>query len=302
MTVNLSGRVALITGGGGGIGREYAHLFAKLGAKVVVNDLGSAVSGEGLNKLAAEQVVDEIRRAGGQAVADHGSVTDAEAANRMVALAVDTFGKLDIIVNNAGILRDRSFAKMTGEEFEDVIKVHLFGAFHVTRAAWPLMTSQKYGRIVLTTSVAGTAGNFGQVNYGAAKLGLVGMMNCLVPEGQKSNILVNAISPGAKTRMTENLLGEVNKYLRPDLVAPAVAWLSSDLCQQSGMIVSALGGFFARQQYFEGPGVQFDPLNQVDVDMFDKVHHEILTLDGAKPIGPEPLGGLEPRLKAIGRL
>jgi NAD(P)-dependent dehydrogenase (short-subunit alcohol dehydrogenase family) len=134
MTVNLSGRVALIAGGGGGIGHEYAHLFAKLGAKVVVNDLGSAVSGEGLNKLAAEQVVDEIRRAGGQAIADHGSVTDAEAANRMVALAVDTFGKLDIIVNNAGILRDRSFAKMTSQEFEDVIKVHLFGAFHVTHA------------------------------------------------------------------------------------------------------------------------------------------------------------------------
>jgi NAD(P)-dependent dehydrogenase (short-subunit alcohol dehydrogenase family) len=303
MPVNLSGRVALITGSGSGLGREHALLFAKLGAAVIVNDLGSSVNGGGSSSAAADQVVAEIVAGGGDAVANYDSVADPAGAKRMVELAVERYGRLDILVNNAGILRDRSFAKMTASDFEEVIKVHLLGAFYVTSAAWPKMVAQEYGRVVMTTSAAGINGNFGQSNYGAAKLGLVGMMNCLALEGKRYNVLVNAISPGALTRMTEAVApGGIATYLRADLVSPAVAWLCSERCRESGIILSAMAGFYSRVAAFEGAGVQFDPVEPVTVEAFDAAYDRIATLDGAKPVQPGPLGELEPRLKALGRL
>lgn len=303
MTIRLDDRVAVITGAGAGLGREYALLFAQLGAKVIVNDLGASVTGAGESHSAADEVVDQIRASGGAAVANYDNVAHPESAENIIRTAIKAFGRLDILVNNAGILRDSSFAKMTAANFDDVLRVHLYGAFYLTNAAWKLMTEQKYGRIIHTTSPAGTNGNFGQANYGAAKLGLVGMMNCLALEGRKNNVLINAIAPGALTRMTENApLGDLAQYLRPDLVAPAVAWLASEKCQDTGTIISAVGGFFARVQYFEAQGVQFDPRDRVTVEMFDEAYAQISNLEGAAPVKPGPIGDLIPRLVAMGRL
>lgn len=303
MAINLQGRSAIITGAGAGLGREYALLFAKLGAKVVVNDLGVSLNGAGENASAADAVVEEIRAGGGEAVASRDNVADPVAAQQIVQTAIDAFGRLDILVNNAGILRDGSFPKMTDQNFTDVLNVHLFGAYYLTHAAWPLMVAQKYGRIVFTTSPAGTNGNFGQTNYGAAKLGLVGMMNCLALEGRKHDVLVNAISPSALTRMTEGVpMGELAQWLRADLVSPAVAWLSSDACQETAHIISAGGGFFAQHRIFETAGVQFDPKDAVTVDMFDEAFARIVDIEGAQPVKPGPLGDLVPRLVAMGRM
>ncbi|AEG51463.1 3-hydroxyacyl-CoA dehydrogenase [Sphingobium chlorophenolicum L-1] len=303
MTVDLTGRVAVITGSGAGLGREYALLLSKLGAKIVVNDLGGAVDGQGASTAAADNVVAEIVAAGGSAVANYDSVTDPEGGKRIVATALDAFGKIDIVINNAGILRDRSFIKMTPQEFSDVINVHLFGAFNVTHAAWPHLIAQNYGRVVMTTSAGGHNGNFGQSNYGAAKLALVGMMNCLALEGKKHNVLVNAISPAALTRMTENIpTGDIAQYLKPELVAPAVAWLSSEQFVDSGVILATIAGFYSRIAYFDGPGRQYDPLEPVTADMLAQSADAILALEGAKPVQPGPLGETEARLRAIGRL
>lgn len=303
MAVDLNGKVAIITGAGAGLGREYALLFGKLGAKVVVNDLGASLNGEGESGSAADAVVAEIKAAGGEAVASFANVADEASAAFIVQTALDAFGRIDIVVNNAGILRDSSFPKMTAKNFADVLQVHLFGAFYVTHAAWPHMVAQKFGRVIFTTSPAGTNGNFGQTNYGAAKLGLVGMMNCLALEGRKHNVLVNAISPSALTRMTENIpLGELAQWLRPDLVSPAVAWLASDRCQDSATIVAAGGGFFAQHRIFETKGVQFDPADPVTVDMFDDAYGRIVDTTDAAPVKPGPLGDLIPRLTAMGRL
>jgi NAD(P)-dependent dehydrogenase (short-subunit alcohol dehydrogenase family) len=304
MAIDLGGRVALITGAGSGLGREHALLFARLGANVVVNDVGSAVNGVGASSAAADAVVTEIAAAGGTAIANYDSVTDEAGAQRMVDAAVERFGRLDILVNNAGILRDRSFAKMTAGDFRDVIEVHLVGAFLVTSAAWKVMLAQNYGRIVMTTSVAGTNGNYGQANYGAAKLGLVGLMNTLAIEGERYGVLVNAISPAAMTRMTEPVAGktDIAKFLRPDLVSPAVAWLCSERCRETGAIVVAMGGYYARLAYFEGPGVQFDPAEPVTVDTFDEAFPRIAALEEARLAGGGVLGELEPRLRSMGRL
>lgn len=303
MGVNLEGRVAIITGAGAGLGREYALLFGRLGAKVVVNDLGASLQGEGASGSAAEAVVEEIRSAGGDAVASFANVADPEQAQGIVQTAIDEYGQIDIVVNNAGILRDSSFPKMTLKNFEDVLAVHLKGAYHLTHAAWPLMVAQKYGRVIFTTSPAGTNGNFGQTNYGAAKMGLVGMMNCLALEGRKHNVLVNAISPSALTRMTETVpMGELSQWLRADLVSPAVAWLASDRCNDTATIIAAGGGFFAQHRVFESQGVQFDPAEPVTIEMFDEAYGRIVDLDGAKPVKPGPLGDLIPRLTAMGRM
>lgn len=301
--MRLDGRVALITGAGSGLGREHARLFASLGAKVVVNDLGGAVGGEGADRTAADAVVDEIRAGGGEAVADHGSVTDVAAAQAMVATALEVFGRIDIVVNNAGILRDRTFAKMTPADFEAVVRVHLFGSFNVTQAAWGHLLAQGHGRVIFTTSAAGTNGNFGQANYGAAKLGLVGMMNCLALEGAHKNVHVNCISPAAITRMTEGFdLGKLSDHMGPELVSPAVAWLASDACRQSGLILTALAGHYGAIRYVETPGVQFDPVEPVTPAMIDGSLPAIEAMAGAKPVQPGPLGDIVEHLKAIGRL
>ncbi|MBI5439994.1 MAG: SDR family NAD(P)-dependent oxidoreductase [Deltaproteobacteria bacterium] len=303
MSIRLDGRVAIVTGSGGGLGREHALLLGRLGAKVVVNDLGVAVDGTGGTGAAADRVVAEIRALGGEAVANCDSVSDPASAQRIVDAALHAFGRVDLLINNAGILRDRSFGKMTAEDFEEVVRVHLLGTFYVTKAAWPLMVQQKYGRIVFTTSTAATNGNFGQANYSAAKLGVVGMMNSLALEGPKNNVLVNAIAPGAMTRMTEGVeQGPLTEYLRADLVSPAVAWLCSARCREAGMIIAAMGGFYARIHYFEGAGVQFDPTFPVTVDAFDEAFGRIGDLSEARPVRPGALGDLEARLKAMGRL
>ncbi len=246
-TLEFSGRVAIVTGAGGGLGRQHALALAARGAKVVVNDLGGAVDGAGASTSAAQAVVDEIRAAGGEAIANGASVTDFEAVQAMVQQAVDTWGRVDILVNNAGILRDKSFAKMDISDFKLVVDVHLMGAVHCTKAVWAHMNTQKYGRIVMTTSSSGLYGNFGQSNYGAAKLALVGFMQTLAIEGAKNDIRVNCLAPTAATRMTEGLMSqEVLDALKPEAVVPAMLVLAAQdaptrtiLCAGAGTFESA---------------------------------------------------------------
>ena len=221
--IDFTGRVAIVTGAGGGLGRLHALALAERGARVVVNDLGGAVDGSGGSATAAERVVEEIRARGGQAIASGASVTDAQAMQAMVQQALDTWGRVDVLVCNAGILRDKSFAKMDLADFRLVLDVHLMGAVHLVKAAWPHLVAQKYGRILMTTSSTGLYGNFGQSNYGAAKLALVGLMQTLALEGAKHDIRVNCLAPTAATRMTEGLLPpDVLELLRPEAVVPAM--------------------------------------------------------------------------------
>ena len=229
MTIDLSGKVALVTGAGVGLGREHALLLARRGAKVVVNDIGGSVSGTGASTRAAEAVVEEIHAAGGQAMASTVSVTDHAAVESMVEQARTLWGRIDILINNAGILRDKSFSKMTLEDFRTVIDVHLMGSVHCTKAVWNHMKDQGYGRIVLTTSSSGLYGNFGQANYGAAKLALVGLMQTLALEGEKYNVRVNCIAPSAGTRMLDGLMPEdMLKGLPPGAVSPGVLALVAE--------------------------------------------------------------------------
>lgn len=247
MALDFKGRVAIVTGAGGGLGRQHALALAARGARVVVNDLGGARDGSGGSLTAAEAVVQEIRAAGGEAIANGASVTDFEAVQAMVQQAVDTWGRIDIVVNNAGILRDKTFAKMDLADFRLVLDVHLMGAVHCTKAAWPHMLAQNYGRILLTTSSTGLYGNFGQSNYGAAKLALVGLMQTLGLEGAKHNIRVNCLAPTAATRMTEDLMPpEVLAALQPQAVVPAMLVLVADeaptrtvLCAGAGSVEAA---------------------------------------------------------------
>lgn len=239
-------KVAIITGAGGGLGREHALLLASRGARVVVNDLGGAVDGSGGDSSAAQMVVDEIEAAGGIAVADHHSVATEEGGKAIVQTALDEFEGIDIIINNAGILRDKTFKGMNDELLTPVIDVHLKGAFYVTQPAWEHMREQGYGRIVNTSSNSGILGNFGQSNYGAAKMGLVGFTRVLAAEGAKYNIKANALAPVARTRMTEELLGPLAEQLDPSTVAPTVGYLVHEDCPVSGEIYSVAGGRVAR--------------------------------------------------------
>ncbi|MGH8446405.1 MAG: SDR family NAD(P)-dependent oxidoreductase, partial [Solimonas sp.] len=225
----FKGRVAIVTGAGGGLGRQHALALAARGAKVVVNDLGGARDGRGGSSAAAEAVVAEIRAAGGEAIANGASVTDMAAVEQMVAQAVTEWGRVDILVNNAGVLRDKSFAKMTVDDFRFVVDVHLMGAVHCTKAVWEQMRTQTYGRIVMTTSSTGLYGNFGQANYGAAKLALVGLMQTLGLEGEKYDIRVNALAPTAATRMTEDILTpDMLTKLKPEMVSQGLLHLLSE--------------------------------------------------------------------------
>jgi len=244
--LGYDGKVAIITGAGGGLGRQHALLMASRGALVVVNDLGGAVDGSGSDKGAAQKVVDEIVALGGEAVADTNSVSTPEGGAAIVAGAVKAFGRVDIVINNAGILRDKSFHNMDPSLMNPVFDVHLKGAFHVTQPAFVLMREQGYGRIVSTSSAAGIFGNFGQANYGAAKTGLAGLTRVLADEGAKYNIKANVIAPLALTRMTENLMGAIGDKLDPALVTPIVAWLAHEDCDVSGEIYSVGGGRVAR--------------------------------------------------------
>ncbi|MGI8937064.1 MAG: SDR family oxidoreductase [Iamia sp.] len=244
--LGYDGKVAIITGAGGGLGRSHALELAKRGALVVVNDLGGSVDGEGGSHTAAQKVVDEIKGAAGEAVANYDTVATPEGGQAIVKTALDTFDRVDIVINNAGILRDGAFKNMDAEKLEPVLDVHLKGAFYVTQAAWAPMREQKYGRIVNTSSAAGLFGNFGQTNYGAAKAGLVGLTRVLAVEGSKDNIKANAIAPVAKTRMTEELLGAMADKLDPEFITPVVAWLAHEDVPVSGEVYSCGGGHVAR--------------------------------------------------------
>ena len=244
--LGYDGRVAIVTGAAGGLGREHALLLASRGAQVVVNDLGGAVDGTGGSEEPAAAVAREIEEAGGVAVAESSTVATPAGGEAIVAKAIEAFGRVDIVVNNAGILRDKTFQKMTDDLVSPVIDVHLKGAFNVTRPAWIHMREQGYGRIVNTSSSSGILGNFGQTNYGAAKMGLVGLTRVMAAEGAKYGIKANALAPVARTRMTEELLGAMAERLDPACVAPVVAWLVHEDCPVTGEIFSAGGGRVAR--------------------------------------------------------
>jgi NAD(P)-dependent dehydrogenase (short-subunit alcohol dehydrogenase family) len=253
--IRFDGKVAIVTGSGGGLGKQHALELARRGAKVVINDLGGAVDGKGGNSAAAEAVVAEIEAAGGEAFANGSSVTDDAGVQHMIDETMGKWGRIDIIIANAGILRDKSFSKMEIADFEAVLNVHVMGTVKPVKAAWEIMKTQNYGRIVVTTSSTGLYGNFGQANYGAAKLGLVGFMNTMKIEGQKNNIHVNAISPVAATRMTEGLMPpEVLARLNPEYVTPGVVYLVSEEAP-TGVILTAGGGAFAMARIYETEGV-----------------------------------------------
>ena len=255
--IRFDGRVAVVTGAGAGLGRAYALELAARGAKVVVNDLGGARDGSGAGSAGpADRVVEEIRAAGGEAVANYDSVATPEGGEALIRQAVAAFGRVDILINNAGILRDKSLLKMTSEEWDRVLAVHLDGAYHVTRPAFRQMREQHYGRIILTTSAAGLFGNFGQSNYSAAKLALLGLMNTLKLEGEKYNIKVNTVAPVAATRLTEDILPpDLFARLKPEFVTPLVLYLSSETCGETGQVFNAGLGYFNRAAIVTGPGV-----------------------------------------------
>jgi NAD(P)-dependent dehydrogenase (short-subunit alcohol dehydrogenase family) len=303
MTLGLENRVAVVTGAGRGLGRAHARMLAARGAKVVVNDAGGSLDGREADPSVADSVVAEIKADGGEAIASYDSVADRASAKAIVDRAIDTYGKIDILVNNAGILRDRSFAKAELDDFDEVLRVHLQGTVYCTHAAWPHMSAGKYGRVVMTTSVSGTNGNFGQSAYSAAKMGIIGFMNTLAIEGRKNNIFVNSISPAAMTRMTADLIpAELAPLEGPELVSPAVAWMCSEDCKETGLIISASAAGFKRVHYFETEGVQFDPLAPPDAQQFEKAVARICDLETAKPTELGVLGDAEERLRSIGRL
>lgn len=283
--VEFNDRVAVVTGAGGGLGRRHAQLLAERGAAVVVNDPGGSVDGTGGTPAAADGVVEEIRANGGEAVAEYSSVATPEGGAAIAQKALDEFGRLDIVINNAGILRDKAFHNLDVEQVSAVLDVHLRGSFYVTMAAWPHMREQGYGRVVMTSSASGILGNFGQANYGAAKMGLVGLVNVLKLEGAKYNINVNAIAPIAVTRMTEELLGAfgiTSDQFGPELVSPAVAYLASEECELTGEIWSVGGGSVSR--FFVGltDGYFKHPLDDGELTIEDVSGHleEIRSTDG----------------------
>ena len=254
----VADRVVIVTGAGGGLGREYALTLAREGACVVVNDLGGARDGSGAGHNMADEVVSEITAAGGRAVANYDSVAEAAGAANIIKTAIDAFGAVHGVVSNAGILRDGTFHKMSDENWDAVLKVHLYGGYNVIRAAWPHFREQSFGRIVVATSTSGLFGNFGQANYGAAKLGLVGLFNTLAQEGAKYNIKANAMAPIAATRMTEDILPpEVQKNLTPEYVAPVVGYLCTEEVPDSASVFIVGGGKVQRTALFQNEGVTF---------------------------------------------
>jgi NAD(P)-dependent dehydrogenase (short-subunit alcohol dehydrogenase family) len=282
--VRFDGRVAIITGAGGGLGRSHALLLASRGAKVVVNDLGGAFDGTGAGTTMAEKVAEEIRAAGGEAVPNYDGVDTWAGGQAIVKTALDAFGKVDILINNAGILRDKSFMKLDEEDIDKVLTVHLKGAFNVTKAAFPVMRENNYGRIVMTTSATGLYGNFGQANYGAAKLGLVGFMNTLKLEGARYNILCNTIAPIAGTRMTATVMPpDMVEKLKPDYVSPIVVYTCSEECTDSGIVFVAGAGYFSRAVMVEGPGITLDAQKGISIEDIRDRLADIKNLEGAQP-------------------
>ena len=277
--IRFDDQVVIVTGAGGGLGRAHALLFAKHGARVVVNDLGGSSHGEGANASAADLVVAEIRAAGGTAVANHDSVTD---GGKIVQNALDSFGRVDVLVNNAGILRDKSFHKMEDADWDLVYKVHVEGAYKVTRAAWPHMREKNFGRVIFTASTSGIYGNFGQSNYGMAKLGLYGLTRTLALEGRKNNILVNAIAPTGGTRMTEGLIPpQVFEQLKPELISPLVVYLGSEACAETAGLFEVGGGWIGKVRWERSLGAGFDPQAGFDAEDVAAQWQQICDFSGA---------------------
>lgn len=281
----FEGKVAVVTGAGGGIGRCHAIEFAKRGAKVVVNDLGGSVSGAGQGDM-ADQVVAEIEEHGGEAVANKASVADRDGAKSIIDDAISNFGRIDILVNNAGILRDKTFKKMSLDDFDLVMQVHLTGTAYVTHAAWPHMYDQRYGRIVFTSSGSGIFGNYGQSNYGAAKMGMLGLANVLALEGGPRNVHVNCLGPGAATRMTNTVPGRDEDISDPDpnrhpsLVSPAVLFMCSEAAP-NGCVIHASGGNYSRSEIVVNPGVSLGAGTTYE-DLLPHID-SLMDMTGAKP-------------------
>jgi NAD(P)-dependent dehydrogenase (short-subunit alcohol dehydrogenase family) len=282
MSICFNGRVVVITGAGSGLGKSYALYLAARGARVVVNDKGGNVGGEGASTVPAQRVVDEIKNAGGEAIANFDDVSQVEGANNLIKQTLDQFGTVDVLICNAGILRDKSFLKMSLEDFELVLRVHLLGTVYVTKAAFSVMKDKGYGRIVMTTSASGLYGNFGQTNYAAAKLGIVGFMNALKLEGLKYNVRINAIAPLAATRLAQGVFPEeMRRRLKPELVTPVVAYLCSEQCEASGDIISAGAGFYSAVKIVESNGVRFGNGEEVTSEMIAAEYRNITRMDGA---------------------
>ena len=262
MTIRYDGQVAIVTGAGNGLGRSHAIQLAARGAKVVVNDLGGTVDGSGGGSAASQAVVAEIEAAGGEAMAHGANVADFEQVQDMVAKTMERWGRIDILINNAGILRDKSFGKGSLDDFKLVLDVHLMGSVNCTKAVWDIMREQNYGRVVVTTSSSGLYGNFGQTNYGSAKMGVIGMMNTLAQEGAKNNVKINALAPTAGTRMTEGLIPEKAFYLMtPETVTPAVLYLVSHDAPTRTILAAGAGGY-AVAKIVETDGIYLDDADQ----------------------------------------
>ena len=285
MSLDFNGKVAVVTGAGNGLGRSHALLLGSLGARVVVNDLGGSGSGEGSDATVADGVVSEIKSAGGEAVANPDSVTDGE---KIIQCAMDNFGRVDVVINNAGILRDKSFHKMSDEDWDLVYQVHLQGAFKVSRAAFPYMRDQAYGRFVMTTSAAGIYGNFGQANYSAAKLALHGLSQTIAIEGRSKNINSNTIGPVAASRMMGTVMTtEAMELLKPECVSPLVAWLSHESCSATGELFEVGAGWMSRVRWQRSQGAYFDPEGfSVDevADAWETIN------DFSRPLYPTSIG------------
>lgn len=284
MTIRYDNRVAVVTGAGAGLGRSHALFLASRGARVVVNDLGGAVDGSGSSATPAQQVVAEIKAAGGEAVANADSVASPAGAARIVQAALDNWGRIDILINNAGNLRDKTIAKMTPEDFDAVVAVHLAGAAYCSIAAWPHMKDANYGRIVMTTSAAGLFGNFGQSNYAAAKLGVVGLMNALKHEGRKYNIHINTVAPMALTRMTQDIMSEqIKPLVKPEFVTPIVAWFCAEENDVSGDVVEAGAGYYAKVQIVEAAGAVLGGGQLPTPEQIRDNYARIADMTGAQP-------------------
>jgi NAD(P)-dependent dehydrogenase (short-subunit alcohol dehydrogenase family) len=297
--IRFDGRVAIITGAGQGLGKTHALEFARRGAKVVVNDLGTGINGSGSSHNAADLVVEEIRSAGGEAVANYDSVATVQGGEGIVKAALDAFGSADILVNNAGIVRDHSILKLTEEEWDAVLTVHLKGAYNVTKPALAAMRDKNFGRIIFSCSGVGLYGNFGQSNYGAAKMGLIGLMNTLVIEHTKFNIKFNAIAPNAASRMTEKVLPRpFFEKLKPEHITPLVIWLASEQNQDTGTIINCMGGWYSRTAIMCARGVIIDGKETATAEDIQAKWGEIMSLDEAKTLGSivESFGFVAPLL------
>ena len=282
MTIRFDGRVAIVTGAGHGLGKSYALALGARGAKVVVNDIGGAIDGSGGSATPADAVVEEIRAAGGEAVANYDSVAERETVANIVQTAIDSFGSIDIVINNAGIVRDKTFHKMTLDDYEFVVKVHFLGSVYVTHAAFPHMRDANYGRILMVSSNSGLYGNFGQTNYSAAKMAVVGFMNTLKLEGARNNITINALAPLAATRIAEPS-GIFKVYdaelVTPEAVAAMVSYLVSEECTDSGNVLSATAGYYSRIQVMEGAGVRVDPRDTMTPEKIAELWPQIIAMD-----------------------